>query len=154
MFYSEQDTCYFNEGYNENLDLFVHTIEKTIKSIIEMEKSERIKLNIKNLKIKEDKKEGFYFHVSKSQKNINSVKDHYSSFRTFSSYLKINTISLTKLNDILNYTRCQKVTLEKKIMSELAELILKNSNEIISSSQSIAFLDMILSFSKISYNNK
>jgi len=154
MFYSEQDTCYFNVGYNENLDLFVHTIEKTIKSIIEMEKSERIKLNIKNLKIKEDKKEGFYFHVSKSQKNINSVKDHYSSFRTFSSYVKINTISLTKLNDILNYTRCQKVTLEKKIMSELAELILKNSNEIISSSQSIAFLDMILSFSKISYNNK
>ena len=142
------------EGYNKELDELKKISSGSKDFILEMEKEEKIRTGIKNLKVGFNKVFGYYIEVSKGQ--VNLVKDEYGYERkqTLANCERFITPLLKEKENIILGAEEKIISLEYKLFMEIREVIKRYVTRLQKTAKIISEVDMLQSFSIVSDNYK
>ncbi len=138
------------EGYNEELDELKKISSGSKDFILEMEKTERERTGIKNLKVGFNKVFGYYIEVSRGQKSL--VKDEYGYERkqTLANCERFITPVLKEKENIILGAEEKIVNLEYKLFMDIREVVKRYISKIQRIAKIISEVDMLQSFSIVS----
>lgn len=142
------------EGYSKDLDELRKVRSGSKDFILELEREEKEKTGIKNLKVGYNKIFGYYIEVSKS--NIPLIKDSYGWDRkqTLANCERFTTPLLKEKENIILGAEEKIFSLEYKLFMDVKEVVKRYINELQETSKVISEIDMLQSFSNISDQNK
>ncbi len=146
-----KDGNVINDGYDEELDL-LRSMGKNSKGLLaELGVREREATGIKNLKIGFNKVFGYYIEVSNSQKNL--VPYRYIRKQTIAGGERYVTEELKVLEDKILHAEEQSIALEARLYGEILKKLLLSVDKLMTTAQSVARLDCIVSHAITSYKN-
>ena len=142
------------EGYNEELDELKKISSGSKDFILELEKEEKEKTGIKNLKVGFNKVFGYYIEVSKGQCNL--VKDEfgYERKQTLANCERFITPVLKEKENIILGAEEKIISLEYKLFMDIREVIKRYVTDLQKTARIISEVDMLQSFSIVSDNYK
>ena len=111
------------------------------------------KTGIKSLKLKYNNVLGYFFETPISYKNKLLEDNEFFHRQTTANTVRIKSIALDNIEKAVLYARNSALELEKKILEELHQKVLKISKDIISLSRKIASLDVCSTLGYIAKKN-
>jgi len=144
---------FFKEGYNKELDEYLINIEKYNNDIRLIEIEEQIKTNIKSLKIKHNRQDEHYIHITKVQFNKIKKKYNYNVTLNASNYVKIEKNELTEASKLLLENKEKKKKIEDILLKDIVKKIVSYSIRLYKTARLIAFIDSMCAFAIISREN-
>ncbi len=138
------------EGYNNELDELKKISSGSKDFILELEKDEKEKTGIKNLKVGFNKVFGYYIEVSKGQCNL--VKDEfgYERRQTLSNCERFTTPLLKEKENIILGAEEKIISLEYKLFMDIREVVKRYVTDLQKVAKIISEIDMLQSFSIVS----
>jgi len=138
------------EGYNDELDELKKISSGSKEFILEMEKAEKERTGIKNLKVGFNKVFGYYIEVSKGQCNL--VKDEYGYERkqTLANCERFITPVLKEKENIILGAEEKIISLEYKLFMDIREVVKRYVQRLQEVAKVISEVDMLQAFSIIS----
>ena len=138
------------EGYNEELDELKRISSGSKDFILSLEKEEKERTGIKNLKVGFNKIFGYYIEVSKGQCNL--VKDEYGYERkqTLANCERFSTPLLKEKENIILGAEEKIISLEYKLFMDIREVIKRYVQKLQKTARVISEVDMLQSFSVVS----
>ena len=138
------------EGYNEELDELKRISSGSKDFILTLEKEEKERTGIKNLKVGFNKIFGYYIEVSKGQCNL--VKDEYGYERkqTLANCERFSTPLLKEKENIILGAEEKIISLEYKLFMDIREVIKRYVQKLQKTARVISEVDMLQSFSVVS----
>ena len=138
------------EGYNEELDELKKISSGSKDFILELEKQEKERTGIKNLKVGFNKVFGYYIEVSKGQCNL--VKDEfgYDRKQTLSNCERFTTPLLKEKENIILGAEEKIISLEFKLFMDIREVVKRYVTDLQKTAKVISEIDMLQSFSIVS----
>ena len=138
------------EGYNEELDELRKVSSGSKDFILEMEKEEKAKTGIKNLKVGFNKVFGYYIEVSKGQ--ISLIKEEYGYERkqTLANCERFITPVLKEKENIILGAEEKIISLEYKLFMDLREVVKRYVSKLQKNAKIISEIDMLQAFSVVS----
>ena len=138
------------EGYNKELDELKSIRSGSRDFILEMEKDEKERTGIKNLKVGYNKVFGYYIEISKGQCNL--VKDEYGYERkqTLANCERFVTPLLKEKENIILGAEEKIVSLEYKLFMDIREVIKRYVSPLQKVSKVLSEIDMLQAFSIVS----
>ena len=138
------------EGYNNELDELKKISSGSKDFILELEKDEKEKTGIKNLKVGFNKVFGYYIEVSKGQCNL--VKDEfgYERRQTLSNCERFTTPLLKEKENIILGAEEKIISLEYKLFMDIREVVKRYVTDLQKTAKIISEIDMLQSFSIVS----
>ncbi len=138
------------EGYNKELDELKSIRSGSRDFILEMEKDEKERTGIKNLKVGYNKVFGYYIEVSKGQCNL--VKDEYGYERkqTLANCERFVTPLLKEKENIILGAEEKIISLEYKLFMDIREVIKRYVSPLQKVSKVLSEIDMLQAFSIVS----
>ena len=142
------------EGYNKELDELRKIKSGSKDVIISLEKEERERTGIKNLKVGYNKVFGYYIEVSKG--NIPLVKDEFGWDRkqTLANCERFTTPLLKEKENIILGAEEKIINLEYKLFMDIREYVKRYISSLQIISKIISEIDMLQAFSIVSDQNK
>lgn len=142
------------EGYSKELDELRKIRSGSKDFILELEKEEKEKTGIKNLKVGYNKIFGYYIEVSKG--NIPLIKDSYGWDRkqTLANCERFTTPLLKEKESIILGAEEKIFSLEYKLFMDVREVVKRYINDLQEVAKVISEVDMLQSFSNVSDQNK
>ena len=142
------------EGYNSELDELKSISSGSKDFILEMEKSEKERTGIKNLKVGYNKVFGYYIEVSKGQSAL--VKDEfgYERKQTLANAERFITPVLKEKENIILGAEEKIISLEYKLFMDIREVVKRYVQRLQKTAKIISEIDMIQSFSVVSDSYK
>ena len=141
-------------GYNSELDEIKSISSGSKEFILSMEKEERERTGINNLKVGFNKVFGYYIEVSNGSKD--KIKDEfgYERKQTLTNCERFITPLLKEKENIILSAEEKIINLEYKLFMGIREVVKRYISEIQSVSKVISEVDMLQSFSIVSEANK
>ncbi len=141
-------------GYNSELDELRKIRSGSKDFILEMEKEEKERTGIKNLKVGYNKVFGYYIEVSKG--NIKDIKEEYGWNRkqTLANCERYTTPILKEKENIILGAEEKIFNLEYKLFMDIREVCKRYITSLQETSKIISELDMLTAFSIVSDDNK
>ena len=136
------------DGYNSHIDELRYLKRESRNIILSLEKEEREKTGINNLRIKYNKIFGYVVEISKS--HISKVPDYYIRKQTLSNVERYTFEKLKELEDKILETETKIAQLEYDIFCEIKDVVLTYEADLKTSAEIIAYLDIIISISDVS----
>ncbi|MFV0275126.1 MAG: DNA mismatch repair protein MutS [Bacilli bacterium] len=138
------------EGFNETLDEYKKMRLGSKDFILNLEKQEKERTGINNLKIKFNKIFGYFIEISKS--NIHLVKEEfgYERKQTLANCERYVTPLLKEKENLILSLEDKIINLEYELFIEIREKIKEYINKIQKTSENLSYLDVMLSFSNVS----
>lgn len=138
------------DGYNSELDELRKVSSGSKDFILEMEKVEKERTGIKNLKVGFNKVFGYYIEVSKGQCGL--VKDEfgYERKQTLANCERFITPVLKEKENIILGAEEKIVSLEYKLFMDIREVIKRYVSKLQLTAKVISEVDMLQSFSIVS----
>ena len=138
------------EGYNKELDELKSIRSGSRDFILEMEKDEKERTGIKNLKVGYNKVFGYYIEISKGQCNL--VKDEYGYERkqTLANCERFITPLLKEKENIILGAEEKIISLEYKLFMDIREVIKRYVSPLQKVSKVLSEIDMLQAFSIVS----
>lgn len=128
-------------GCNEELDLLKNITEQNNNKIINLEKDERFKTGINNLKIKFNKMQGFYIEISRSKLQL--VPSNYIKKQTLKNVERFTIPELISIElDILK-KKDRVAEIEKYLYNSILSFLKENIKKIQNTNKYISELDVI-----------
>ncbi|OEH84795.1 DNA mismatch repair protein MutS [Desulfuribacillus stibiiarsenatis] len=149
---SVKDGGMIREGYYELLDQYKNTSKIGKDWILNLEKEERDKTNIKSLKVGYNKVFGYYIEVTKS--NITSVPDYYERKQTLANAERYITPELKEQEDLILKAEERLIDLEYQIFTELRLLAIEYLPQIQTIAKAIATIDVLQSLAFVRLENQ
>ena len=146
-----KDGGVIREGYNEELDGLRNIITGGKDIIEDIEKREREKTGIKNLKIGYNRVFGYYIEVTRS--NYDLVPDNYVKRQTLKNCERFITEELKIAENTILGANEKIVTLETEIFSEIRKAVAARLELVQDTAASIAAADVLCSFANIAVAN-
>ncbi|MBQ5311294.1 MAG: DNA mismatch repair protein MutS [Oscillospiraceae bacterium] len=147
-----KDGGVIKDGFNEELDR-LRDIIKNGKSILTgIEEREKERTGIKSLKIGYNRVFGYYIEVTRSYYSL--VPDNYIRKQTLANAERYITEELKKAEDDMSHASERSIVLESEIFAEVRDFIASKLEEVQSTAQSVAALDVLCSFADISLKNR
>ncbi|MBP3841105.1 MAG: DNA mismatch repair protein MutS [Bacilli bacterium] len=142
------------DGYNSELDELRSVKNGSKDFILTLEKEEKERTGIKNLKVGYNKVFGYYIEVSKSNKDL--VKDEWGWDRkqTLANCERYTTPLLKEKENIILGAEEKIINLEYKLFMDIREVVKRYISNLQTISKIISEIDMLQSFSVISDDNK
>ena len=142
------------EGYNTELDELKHISSNSKDFILEMEKEEKLRTGIKNLKVGYNKVFGYYIEVSKGQKDL--IKDEYGYERkqTLANAERYITPVLKEKENIILGAEEKIINIEYKIFMDIREVIKRYAGSLQKTAKVLSEIDMLESFSIVTDSYK
>ncbi len=148
---SIKDGGIFKDGYNEYVDELREVTTKGTKWLAEFEAREKEKTGIKNLKVKYNKVFGYFLEVTNS--NLNMVPDYFIRKQTMTNCERYFTDELKKMEDMILGGREKLLNLEYQLFISLKESLTKHVKRFKNQAKIISEIDVLVSFSEVSYIN-
>ncbi len=146
-----KDGNIIKDNYNDEIDRLRDIKENSNKWLSDFELKQREATGIKNLKIKYNKIFGYFIEVTNSFLNL--VPDDYIRKQTMANCERYITEELkTAENDILNAADRLNV-LEQQLYIELRQSLKPHIQELQIVAHQIAFIDVIVAFSRVANEN-
>ncbi|MBP5678746.1 MAG: DNA mismatch repair protein MutS [Bacilli bacterium] len=142
------------EGYNEELDELKRISSGSKDFILEMEKEEKERTGIKNLKVGFNKVFGYYIEVSKGQCNLVKEEFGYERKQTLANCERFITPVLKEKENIILGAEERIISLEYKLFMDIREVIKRYGKDLQKTARIISEIDMLQSFSVVSDNYK
>ena len=141
-------------GYNSELDELRSIKDGSKDFILTLEKEEKERTNIKNLKVGYNKVFGYYIEVSKGNKEL--VKDEWGWDRkqTLANCERYTTPLLKEKENIILGAEEKIINLEYKLFMDIREVVKRYISNLQTISKIISKIDMLQSFSVVSDDNK
>ena len=142
------------EGYNTELDELKHISSNSKDFILEMEKKEKLRTGIKNLKVGYNKVFGYYIEVSKGQKDL--IKDEYGYERkqTLANAERYITPVLKEKENIILGAEEKIINIEYKLFMDIREVIKRYAGSLQKTAKVLSEIDMLESFSIVTDSYK
>ena len=152
--YVVKDGNVIKKGYSQELDELREINSDSKNYILSLEAKEKERTGIKTLKVGFNKVFGYYIEVSKLQSEL--VKDEYGYIRkqTLSNAERYITQELKDKEALILRAEEKIIELEHKIFGEIRNELKTYSYELQTLAKILAKLDMMLSFTKVSNDNK
>ncbi len=135
-------------GTNQELDELKHLLTHSKEKMLEMERKEKERTGISNLRIGYNQIFGYYYEVTKSQ--LEKVPNYFIRKQTLQNSERFYTEELKELEVKLLSAEERVTDLEKEIIEGLRMEILSQIEEITNLSDFVKELDLIQSFAEIS----
>jgi len=142
------------DGYNSELDELRSIKNGSKDFILTLEKEEKERTGIKNLKVGYNKVFGYFIEVSKSNKDL--VKDEWGWDRkqTLANCERYTTPLLKEKENIILGAEEKIINLEYKLFMDIREVVKRYISNLQTISKIISEIDMLQSFSVVSDDNK
>lgn len=152
--YSIKDGNVIKQGFSEELDELKNINKDGKNYILSLETKEKERTGIKTLKVGYNKVFGYFIEVSKLQSEL--IKDEYGYIRkqTLSNAERYITQELKDKESLILRAEEKILELEHKLFNDVRNRLKSYTNELQSLAKVLAELDMMLSFSKVSNENK
>lgn len=149
---STREGGYIANNFNDDLDKIRDAKKHSKERVKELEKKEREKTNIKNLKISFNSVFGYYIEVSKLQAEL--VPLRYIRKQTLTSAERYTTRELQELEEVVINADEKEVKLEDKIYKTLMEYLTNFISNFQEVSKIVAEIDCLLSLAEcaVKYN--
>ena len=142
------------EGYNSELDELKKVSSGSKDFILEMEKTEKERTGIKNLKVGFNKVFGYYIEVSKGQKSLVKEEYGYERKQTLANAERYITPLLKEKENIILGAEEKIISLEYKLFMDIREVVKRYVQILQKTAKIISEIDMIQAFSVVSDNYK
>lgn len=144
----------FKKGYNEELDKLIELSTSANKVLLDIETRERQKTGIKTLKVGYSKIFGYYIEISNGA--LNQVKDEYNYIRkqTMTTGERFITSELKDIEQQILSSNQNRIDLEYKLFQELRNYLKSFTDSIQQLADNLALLDVLVSFSVVSSENR
>jgi len=146
-----KDTDTIKYGFNKELDEYIDISKSGKIWISELEAKEKNETGIKNLKISFNKVFGYFIEVPNSQSSL--VPYHYIRKQTVSNSERYVTEELKEIEEKIINADGMKTALEKKLFTQIREVLLNRIDKIKLTAKAIAELDTLLSFATVAMEN-
>ena len=137
-------------GYNEELDELKKLSSGSKDFILEMEKQEKERTGIKNLKVGFNKVFGYYIEVSKGQCNLVKEEFGYDRKQTLANCERFTTPLLKEKENIILGAEEKIINLEYKLFMDIREVVKRYIKGLQRLAKTISEIDMLQSFSIVS----
>ena len=134
-------------GYDEEIDKLKTAQTEGKTWLVQLEADEREKTGIKNLKIGFNKVFGYFIEVTKSY--LNQVPERFIRKQTLTNAERYITEELKNLENQILGAEEKVVTLEYNAFTEIREEISRNIKRLQKTSEVVATLDVLTSFSQV-----
>lgn len=138
-------------GYNTQLDEFRNAVSHGKDWIAALEKKERERTGIHNLKIGYTSVFGYYIEVSKS--HLNKIPDDYHRRQTLTNGERFITPELKKMEDTILGAETKAHRLEYRLFQELRTRVLDHTDRIHHTAGTIAALDTLFALAETAARN-
>ncbi len=135
------------EGYNEELDELKKIRSGSKDFILSLEKEEKERTGIKNLKVGFNKVFGYYIEVSKGQVGLVKEEYNYERKQTLANCERFITPLLKEKENIILGAEEKIISLEYKIFMDIREVIKRYVSDLQKVARVISEIDMLQSFS-------
>ena len=135
------------EGYNQELDELKKIRSGSKDFILSLEKEEKEKTGIKNLKVGFNKVFGYYIEVSKGQVGLVKEEYKYERKQTLANCERFITPLLKEKENIILGAEEKIISLEYKIFMDIREVIKRYVSDLQKVAKIISEIDMLQSFS-------
>ena len=142
------------EGYNSELDELKKVSSGSKDFILKMEKTEKERTGIKNLKVGFNKVFGYYIEVSKGQKSLVKEEYGYERKQTLANAERYITPLLKEKENIILGAEEKIISLEYKLFMDIREVVKRYVQRLQKTAKIISEIDMIQAFSVVSDNYK
>ncbi|MGN8913601.1 DNA mismatch repair protein MutS [Anaerofustis butyriciformans] len=139
-------------GYNEEIDELKNLKENSAGILANIEKEEKEKTGIKNLKIKYNKVFGYFLEVTSSYKDL--VPDYFIRKQTLANSERYFTEELKEIEVKLLSVEEKLKEKEYAVYVDIKNRVLENIKRIQKSAKMIAVIDVILSLSVVAKKNR
>lgn len=139
------------DGVSAELDELRKIAAEGKKFLANLQEKERSQTGIGSLKIAYNSVFGYYIEVTKS--NLGSVPSHYMRKQTLTNAERFYTLELKEFETKILHAEEKMVQLELEIFSRLRERITRETESILTSTKSLALLDVIQGFSHVAALN-
>ncbi len=146
-----KDGGYIKSGYNQELDELRELSSNGKKFISELEKRERERTQIKNLRISYNRVFGYYIEVTNSFKSL--VPYEYQRRQTLANAERYITEELKELEVKILSAEERSIQLESKIYGFIKEQLSQRIEDLLNTADALAELDAILSLATVARNN-
>lgn len=146
-----RDGGFIRRGYSERLDSLLDVKEYGVKWLAEFEGKERERTGIRNLKVSFSKVFGYTIEITKS--NYASIPDNYILKQTLGNSQKFITQELKDAERMITSGQEDALILEMELFEGIKSRLMKMVTDILSNATSIALLDCLISFAKVSLKN-
>jgi len=147
-----KDGGYIQEGFNEELDSLRHAKATAKAECDELERLEKERTGIKNLKIHRNGVFGFYIEVSKGQTDL--VPLSYIRKQTTANSERYTTEDLQALEDKILNSEEYAIKLEAKLYKMLIEYLVNYLSKFSEVSKIVADIDALLSMAQVAVKYK
>lgn len=148
---SIRDGGIIKDGYQKEIDKLREASTNGKTWLADLEKQEREKTGIKNLKIKYNKVFGYYLEVTNSYKNL--VPEQYVRKQTLANAERYITPELKELEDMILGAEDKLVVLEYDDYCEIRKKIAAEVVRIQQTAKAVATLDVLISFAVVADEN-
>ncbi|WP_064581462.1 DNA mismatch repair protein MutS [Streptobacillus moniliformis] len=149
--FSVREGNMIKSGVNSELDELRNIMNNGTGILLEIESREREKTGIKNLKIKYNNIFGYFIEVSKS--NMNMVPETYIRKQTLSNAERYITEEIKSYEDKIINSKAKITELEYIIFKNLSSYIKEFKNVFIELSNTLAYIDILISFAITALEN-
>ncbi len=143
-----------NSGFNKTLDDLKNASQNGKKWLLDIEKNEKEKTGIKNLKIGYNRVFGYYIEISKGNLDLVKPEFGYERKQTIANSERFITKELKDVEDMILNSLDKSIKLEYEIFCSIREETLKYVNDLQKISDVISVVDCLISFSIISLENR
>ncbi|MBQ5316156.1 MAG: DNA mismatch repair protein MutS [Oscillospiraceae bacterium] len=147
-----KDGGVIKDGFNEELDRLRDIIKNGRGILTAIEEREKERTGIKSLKIGYNRVFGYYIEVTKSYYSL--VPPEYVRKQTLANAERYITDELKKAEDDMTHASERSLALESEIFAEVRDFIASRLEEVQTTAQSVAALDVLCSFADISLKNR
>jgi len=142
---------FVNSGVDKELDEYIELTESGGKLIIEFETRERERLKTGSLKIRYNKVIGYFIEISKGQ--ALKAPENYIRRQTLVNGERYTCAELQDLENKILGSRENVIRCQRKIFNDLVAVVLNNIAQLRQWSDSIAQIDMMISFADAAQKN-
>jgi DNA mismatch repair protein MutS len=146
-----KDGFIIKDGYNEQLDKYRQAMAKGKDWLVKIEKDERERTGIKNLRVGFNKVFGYYLEVTKSYYNL--VPEYYIRKQTLANSERYITIELKEVEDTILGAEEKSITLEYELFVDIREKIANQVKRIQKVAQILSIIDTLWSFAQVGMEN-
>jgi len=134
-------------GYHPDVDIFAKAATQGKDWVLALEKEERERTGIRNLKVGFNRVFGYYIEITRSQ--LSNVPDHYIRKQTLSNGERYITQRLKELEETILGAETKLVELEYDLFIELRDWVGGFRDEILQAASVVAILDCVTSLAEI-----
>ncbi len=138
-------------GYSEKLDEAFRLSESAHEILAEFEANEKEKYNLSSLKIRHSRTIGYFIEISKIM--ASKAPKHYVKRQTLTNAERFTMKELTELEDRILNAKEKIIAMQKSIVDQLVKDILLYTKELRKWTSMVSFLDVMISFAEVAFQN-